>query len=95
MQRDIKNVPPRPLEPGGHPAELVVLLEQQHRTALPGQNVGGGQPRKARANHHHIVVFLGVFEKILRHGSDFTPNSRGLIVRGVRDKVIALVRSRT
>ncbi len=33
MQGDIKDVPALAFEPGGHPAELIVMFEQQDRAS--------------------------------------------------------------
>src|SRR5690606_30008764 len=34
-------------------AEAVVALEHHHGVARPGQLLGGGEPRRARADHGH------------------------------------------
>ena len=59
--------PPRPLEPGGHAAELVVLLEQQHAAPGPRQHVGRRQPGQAAADDEHVVFVASVFEKVFGH----------------------------
>ncbi len=69
VQRDIEDVPAAALEPGGHAAELVVLLEQQHAMAGAGQRVGRGQPGQAAADDDHVVLVAGAFEKIFGHAS--------------------------
>ena len=62
-----KMCPPRPLEPGGHAAELVVLLQQQHAMPGAGQRVGGGQSGQAAADDDAVVLVGDVFEKIFGH----------------------------
>ncbi len=74
VQRDIEDVPAGPLEPGGHAAELVVLLQQQHAAAGAAENVGRGQPGQAAADDDDVVFVFGVFEKIAGHEALDTQN---------------------
>ena len=67
VQRDVEDVSARPLEPGGQPAELVVLLQQQHANGPPAQDVGGGQAGQAAADDDHVVLVADSCEKIFRH----------------------------
>ena len=67
MQRDVEDVPAGALEPGGHAAELVVLLEEEHATSGPSQHVGRGQPGQAAADHDDVVFVFGVLEEVAWH----------------------------
>ena len=75
VQRDIEDVPARPLEPRRHAAELVVLLEQQHAPPGPRQHVRRRQPGQAAADDDDVVLVLGVFEKI--RGMTYEPTDGG------------------
>ena len=54
-------------EPGGHPAQFVMLFQQQHAAALPGQDVGCRHARQATADDGHVISVFGSGEKIFGH----------------------------
>ena len=55
VQRDIEDVAPLALEPSGHAAELIMVLQQKHRVPGLGQRVGGGQSGQTAADDDHVV----------------------------------------
>ena len=59
--------PPGRLEPGGHAAQLVVLLEQQHAMPGAGQRVGRRQAGQAAADDDAVVLVGDALEKIFGH----------------------------
>ena len=61
--------PLRRFEPGGHPAELIMVLKQQHGSSLASERVGRRQPGKAAADDNDVVVIFRIFQKIFRHNS--------------------------
>ena len=67
VQRDVEDVPAAAAEPGGQPAQLVVLLGQQHAVAGPGQGVGGGHAAQAAADDDDVVVVAEVLRRVGGH----------------------------
>ncbi len=68
VEGDVKDVSAGALEPGGHSAQLVVLFEQQHATALASKDVGRGEAGEAGADDDDVVGVLSVFEEVFGHG---------------------------
>ena len=67
VQRDIENVPVFPLEPGGHAAQLVMVLQQQHRIPGPRENIGRSQAGESSTDDDHVVVVARTFEEVFGH----------------------------
>ena len=59
VQRDVEDVPAAAAEPGGQPAQLVVLFGQQHGAAGAGQRVGGRHAAQPAADHDDVVAGHG------------------------------------
>jgi hypothetical protein len=56
VQRDIEDVAALAREPGRQPAELVVVLEQEHAVARLGEHVGARQAAEAAADDDDVVL---------------------------------------
>lgn len=53
------------LAKSGHPAEVVVLFEQQHRMPAFGQCISTGQPRQPAADHDRIIMIPHTGQPVL------------------------------
>ncbi len=68
MQGNVENVPALAREPGGEPAELIMMFEQQHAMARLGEHVGARQTTQAAANDNDVILVGNSFEPVVSHG---------------------------
>jgi len=70
------------LEPGGEPAQLVMVFQQQDFVAAIGKAIGGRQPPQSRADDNRIIgirrlrngtgiEIIRIIEVECRNGSEF------------------------
>ena len=76
VQGDVEDMSAAAAEPGGQPAEFVVMFGQQHGAAGAGQHVGGRHAAQSAADHDDVVVVTDVLRE------DRGAWGKGLAIRG-------------
>ena len=66
VQRDIEDMPALAMKPRGQPAEFVMLFDQQHRMARPGERVRGRHAGQTGADDDDVVGIAEIIE-LIRH----------------------------
>ena len=63
VQGHVENPAVAAAEPGGQPAQLVMMLGQEHGVTGAGQYIGGRHPPQPAADHDDVVVVTEVLRR--------------------------------
>jgi hypothetical protein len=69
VERNIEDMPALAGEPGGQPAKLVVMLEEEHAVAGLREHICARKAPQAAPDDDHIILVGDTFKPVVSHGT--------------------------